>query len=37
MGGFVGLVVLGIVQLERDRGTVYWVTLGTVMEGSVLL
>jgi hypothetical protein len=26
MGGFVSLVGLGIVQLERDRVTGYWVT-----------
>jgi hypothetical protein len=37
IGGFIGLVELEIVHLDRDRVTGYWLTGATVMEGCVLL
>ena len=37
VSGFVCLLVLQVVHLERNRVTVYWLTWGTVMEGNVLL
>ena len=36
VSGFVCLVELQIVHLQRNRVTGYWLTCGTVMEGCVL-
>jgi len=37
VSGFVFLVELQIVHLERNRVTGYWLTLGIVMGGRVML